>query len=387
MADAEADGTRRNDPCWESARTMLKPGGLQAIEDEAREWRRTLTESLEQYHNEQQRAYYALHPGASYAVYRRWRADFHPRPPNTNNNTRDLDVMSTNSQEAYTRRRFDFFLPRRVAERTRGLCRRPLLLGGRSSFRTSVDGFVACGMDAMVADGQLRSGDDGSCIVYSLGSNNIFEFEEAVLRKTNCSVHTFDCTSSPPTRSLGPRFTFHPICVGHSKAGMEHPEAFKTLVAIMRDLGHAALAIVKWDVEGFEYDLFREMLAGTQDPSARHAARGPPPAHAQLPPLQPSRPLQLAHAQLPRELLFELHYRSHMRARTGWWDREKTAGELADDAAQEAEDEEREARMTAKRDRASRRGTKPRRGLNRHRRDVEGRDGSIKKILRPAQTS
>ena len=176
-ADAVADGTRRNDPCWESARTMLKPGGLQAIEDEAREWRRTLTESLEQYHNEQQRAYYALHPGASYAVYRRWRADFHPRPPNTNNNTRDLDVMSTNSQEAYTRRRFDFFLPRRVAERTRGLCRRPLLLGGRSSFRTSVDGFVACGMDAMVADGQQRSGDDGSCIVYSLGSNNIFEFE------------------------------------------------------------------------------------------------------------------------------------------------------------------------------------------------------------------
>ena len=61
------------------------------------------------------------------------------------------------------------------------------------------------------------------------------------------------------------------------------------------------LSIIKWDVEGFEYDIFRDVLSEGSG----------------------------LHTRLPREMLFELHYRSHMGARTAWWDREKTAGEVA----------------------------------------------------------
>lgn len=311
-----------HDPCWHSAKAMLSASGLQAVEEEAQEWRRTLGANLERYHNSEQAAYYSRYPRSKPSVEARWRTDFHPRPPNTGNNLHDIDVMSANSQEAYTRRRFDFFLPRRVAERTPQLCKRPLLLGDEHNFRGSVDGFVACGVDEMVAAGQLRRAGSGSagggvgggsgggggggagggaCIVYSLGSNNKFDFEAAVLRKTNCTVHTFDCTSSPPLQSMGPRFTFHKTCVGQSRKGMEHPEAFKTLPAIMSELGHEGLSIIKWDVEGFEYDIFRDVLSDASG----------------------------LHSKLPREILFELHYRSHMGARTAWWDREKTAGEVS----------------------------------------------------------
>ena len=53
-----------------------------------------------------------------------------------------------------------------------------------------------------------------------------------------------------------------------------------------------------WQVEGFEYDLFRELL-------------------------------KMPSAALPREILFELHFRAHMGAPTAWKLREKYAGEIA----------------------------------------------------------
>lgn len=68
----------------------------------------------------------------------------------------------------------------------------------------------------------------------------------------------------------------------------------------MNELGHESLAMLKWDIEGFEWDLLRDALHDKQ-------LRG----------------------RLPRQMLFELHYRSHMRARTSWWHRERHAGELA----------------------------------------------------------
>ena len=48
------------------------------------------------------------------------------------------------------------------------------------------------------------------CIVYSVGSFGNFDFEEAILRETNCSVHTFDCNSEAHT-IIGGRHEFHPI--------------------------------------------------------------------------------------------------------------------------------------------------------------------------------
>lgn len=270
---------------------MLEPGAFKLLEDEAHQWRRELSKALEDYYTQESNAWYSSRPSAKQQVEQLWYRDFATH--DSNGNLRELDAMSTAMQEARTRRRFNFFLPRNVAASTRGLCRRPLLLGNETRFALSIDGFAACGVEQMV---HQRG---GGCIVYSLGSNNAFDFEEAVLRETNnCTVHTFDCTSEPPKRSLGPRFSFHKTCVGQSTKGMEH--AFKPLSRIMQELGHERISIIKWDVEGFEYDIFRDVLSEGS-----------------------------LHSRLPREILFELHYRAHMRARPPWWAREKTAGEIA----------------------------------------------------------
>ena len=40
----------------------------------------------------------------------------------------------------------------------------------------------------------------GSCVVYSLGSRLDFSFENDVVDKLNCEVHTFDCTVGSPSK-------------------------------------------------------------------------------------------------------------------------------------------------------------------------------------------
>ena len=294
ISDGSGDGGKA-DPCWSAARSMLDEGSLHRLEQEAQNWRQHLGRSMESYYNVQQKAWLAHNPTAQKQLESMFQTDFHPRPNSTGNAVHDQDYMSTSKLEAYTRDRFNFFLPKDVAESTPTLCRHKLLLGDKRHFRESVDGYQACGLDVMAS-----SQHGGECIVYSLGSNNVFHFERAVVTKTNCTVHTFDCTSAPPLRSPqgNPRFHFHPICVGQSKAGSEL--TFKPLPAIMAELGHAHISIIKWDVEGFEHDIFRDLL---QDGNLQ--------------------------SRLPREILFELHFRSHMGARTSWWDREKSAGEMA----------------------------------------------------------
>eukprot|EP01083_Nonionella_stella_P254104 873633_1 len=56
-----------------------------------------------------------------------------------------------------------------------------------------------------------------SCIVYSIGSNNIFGFEEDLLKNTKCKVHIFDCTvehPKPPT-IYGHRLIYHNLCIAN----------------------------------------------------------------------------------------------------------------------------------------------------------------------------
>jgi hypothetical protein len=36
------------------------------------------------------------------------------------------------------------------------------------------------------------------CVVFSLGSNNQWTFEENVVKETKCKIHTFDCTVFDP---------------------------------------------------------------------------------------------------------------------------------------------------------------------------------------------
>lgn len=309
------------DPCRTHAQSVLTPKAVTGLEAEASAWRRGLHADLEKYHNEQMNEHFARTENVDeFGNVTRYHAvDFHPRVAK---HRPFIDAFSV-SEEAYTRRRFDFFLPRGLAEHEE-VCSSPGFLGDPKFIGQKMHGdtYLACSMPV---------GPD--CLVYSLGSNNQWSFEEAVLRSTDCSIHTFDCTSRPPplTSNLthSKRHAFHSWCVGSTtpkptatidrntdavqrwlrwSAEQSHqrasppppPRAFKNLSETKAYLAHAArpIALIKWDVEGFEYDIFRELLDGDID-------------------------------ALPREILFELHFRAHMGARTSWRLREKHAGELA----------------------------------------------------------
>ena len=269
------------DTCWEKATHMIMAGTLADIEGEAFAWQRNLSSALEHYYNEEQAAYLALQHGQKQQVRQLWQRDFHPRPQGTrptetdvemwrNRNhrrffgtlahplrvpldiTKDRDLLSTRS-EAYTRRRWDFFLPSGiVAKMEATACRKPVPLGG-SRYD---DHKVVCDL------GGLRA---RKCIVYSLGSDGEWDFEDAVLsRHPQCTVHTFDCTSGPPRKRGGNKveasayrhyrvgsLVFHKLCVG-SAAPATQMGPFERLGDLVIRLGHPHITLLKVDVEGFE---------------------------------------------------------------------------------------------------------------------------------------
>jgi len=95
------------------------------------------------------------------------------------------------------------------------------------------------------------------CIVYSIGSNGDFAFEDALLALADrCIVHTMDCTMSgrfTASFEVKPRLWFHPWCL----SGVDGlPDArFKSLRGIHDALGHSwgSLALLKMDVEAYEH--------------------------------------------------------------------------------------------------------------------------------------
>lgn len=93
------------------------------------------------------------------------------------------------------------------------------------------------------------------CVVYSLGSAGDFSFEQDVVKRTGCTVHTFDCTISRQSGPLGPRLEFHDLCISGSD---EHNlgEKYKSVPTIMSQLGHSQVHVLKMDIEGFEQDVF-----------------------------------------------------------------------------------------------------------------------------------
>jgi hypothetical protein len=63
-------------------------------------------------------------------------------------------------------------------------------------------GKILCGLGKEILE-------NPNCIVYSIGSNNDFSFEEAVLKNTKCSVWTFDCTLANKKQKLEMRAGRH----------------------------------------------------------------------------------------------------------------------------------------------------------------------------------
>ena len=101
-----------------------------------------------------------------------------------------------------------------------------------------------------------------TCLVYSVGSKNKFNFEEGVLQHIsgNCEIHTFDPTSgdSPSTRPSVVKF--HPWGVGNKTEVNEKGWHMKTVADIIQLLGHQnrTIDIFKMDCEGCEWDTYKD---------------------------------------------------------------------------------------------------------------------------------
>jgi hypothetical protein len=95
-----------------------------------------------------------------------------------------------------------------------------------------------------------------SCLIYSLGSNGEFSFENETNRYLpNCDIHTFDMKNF----NCSDICTFHQVKIGDGLNGT------KTLRMIMSDLNHTGryLEILKIDVEGSEYEFFDDLFNKT----------------------------------------------------------------------------------------------------------------------------
>eukprot|EP00775_Hariotina_reticulata_P010692 gene10692-10850_t len=120
------------------------------------------------------------------------------------------------------------------------------------------------------------------CLIYSLGSHGNFKFEKAMLKATECQIHTFDCTYDG--KAIHPtRHHYHKWCIGPDSqasspgadpaTGDGTPEdpskirAYRSWANITETLGHQAVHLLKIDIEGYEYPLLAEFKHGDTLPS------------------------------------------------------------------------------------------------------------------------
>ena len=133
--------------------------------------------------------------------------------------------------------------------------------GGGNRFDAYGDGpkFV-CGVDylrELYADNQKEQ--QQPCLVYSIGSNNLIDFEKSVKQDIGCEIHTFDPTLK--SRFVGGAYaSFHPWGLGidgtTQTASRSTTFTAYSLDRIMKRLGHTdrRINILKIDCEGCEYD-------------------------------------------------------------------------------------------------------------------------------------
>jgi hypothetical protein len=92
------------------------------------------------------------------------------------------------------------------------------------------------------------------CVVFSIGSNNQFEFEESVHEAfpSSCTIHTFDCTVALPTPPQEVPLQFHKVCLGARKESIDG-KAFASLHDMVEMTGGSQPTLLKMDIEGWEW--------------------------------------------------------------------------------------------------------------------------------------
>ena len=90
-------------------------------------------------------------------------------------------------------------------------------------------------LDQIRADPAHRN---SPCEVYSVGSNNKWDFEEYIHASTNCTIDTFDCTCKGKVpKHIRDRTRFHHICLGAEDFASPDGTLYLTLARINAFLG------------------------------------------------------------------------------------------------------------------------------------------------------
>lgn len=187
-------------------------------------------------------------------------------------------------------------------------CQDEVCIGGSCRSDTSK---IMCGLSILnnMAGGNSSDSDgtigpahaNPTCVVYSIGGNNQWEFEVDILERTSCEVHTFDCTGNierfkVPTNDS--RLHFHYECL-HGGVGDVPGPNFLTLSEMAHKYGHTQIDLLKMDIEGFEWGVF--------DGFSHHHQ------HEQEEGNRPKADGSFMELVLPMQILVEVHYKTHFK--------------------------------------------------------------------------
>lgn len=101
------------------------------------------------------------------------------------------------------------------------------------------------------------------CVVFSIGSNNQWSFEQDVLNTTRCRVFTFDCTIEPQVPK-GVRF--YPFCISGLTMINGKGQIFRTIDDLIEQTQVNRLDYLKIDVEGAEFEALIPFLQHKNTP-------------------------------------------------------------------------------------------------------------------------
>jgi hypothetical protein len=141
------------------------------------------------------------------------------------------------------------------------------------------------------------------CDVLSVGGNDNWKFEQAVRNEMGCATHTFDCTlpsGKPKRKPKDDNVNFYNNCIDGESHQDAHGRQYLSYMDMMEKANVTeAPKLFKIDVEGFEYDIFTQMI---NDQKKAHL--------------------------LPQQITVELHWATRMTGQS-WMPRYRTSAEIA----------------------------------------------------------
>lgn len=108
----------------------------------------------------------------------------------------------------------------------------------------------------------LQSSDEsGKCVIFSIGNNHKWGFEEDIYEKTKCTVETFDCTCNATVpAAIASRVRFHHVCLG-DKTETKNDLNYVTWEGLLELTGITRPpTFLKMDIEGYEFPVMRSII-------------------------------------------------------------------------------------------------------------------------------